>query len=451
MISIRLFSRLLKPSLLTGLVLIPILASCTSSPGNHNQSANPTPTPGSITVIVPTCRLPPCASLTPGNTPGVVPAIRPFINTWHNIHLFLTFDYNISNPLASAKNYDFVWGANVNHIAAFRAAHPDIFLTYYISFFRETTPLSGDRAVHSLAYWQSVHPDWVLYKCDRVTPAYEFGDPNVPLDFANPDVVSWQVQIYGMQAAASGYDGIAADNLDLVNLAGACGVYVNGKWVQRYTGQSDDPQWRAAIISWLTRMQQALHRLPHPLALIPNVGLGNLPWNDPQLQQVVSHVDGLVDEGGFTNYGSSYLTDNAWVQRIQLIESVQKQQKPYYIINQFPSVGRAEIEWALASYLMCKEQGAALYISTIQGYGSEAWYSEYNTQIGSPSGSMYQAQNVYWRNYSNGLVVVNSSAANAYTVSINAPAGHHFDDVYGNRIGRTITLPPHSGMVLLSS
>ena len=42
---------------------------------------------------------------------------------------------------------------------------------------------------------------------------------------------------------------------------GACGVYINGQWVQRYTGQLDDPRWRIDIINWLTWMQQALHHL----------------------------------------------------------------------------------------------------------------------------------------------------------------------------------------------
>jgi hypothetical protein len=84
--------------------------------------------------------------------------------------------------------------------------------------------------------------------------------------------------------------------------------------------------------------------------------------SDPLIQQVVSNNDGIEDEEGFTRYGDGYLTGSAWLQRIQLIESVQKQHKPYYIINQFPSVGHAEIQWALASYLMGKEHSAALFI-----------------------------------------------------------------------------------------
>src|SRR5260370_964351 len=167
-------------------------------------------------------------------------------------------------------------------------------------------------------------------------------------------------------------------------------------------------------IIWLTQMQQALHPLRQPLALIPNFSIDGLSPSDPLTQQVISHIDGLEDEEGFTRYGDGYLTGSAWLQRIQLIESVQQQHTPYYIINQFPSVGHAGIQWALASYLMGKEHSAALFISTIQGYGADLRYDEYNIQIGSPKGPMYQTQNVYMRDYSHGLSIVNPSATDSY-------------------------------------
>ncbi len=78
---------------------------------------------------------------------------------------------------------------------------------------------------------------------------------------------------------------MAVDNVDLENLFGACGVYINGQWVQRYTGQTNDPRWRTDVITWLTRMQQALLSLKHPLALIPNLGMSP---GDPQVQQILS-------------------------------------------------------------------------------------------------------------------------------------------------------------------
>jgi hypothetical protein len=376
------------------------------------------------------------------------PEIRRFADTWNEIHLFLSFDYNIANPAAVARHYDFVWGASVGSVAAFRSGNPNIFISYYIPFHRDNGTFSHSGAYHDLAYWKAVHPDWVLYKCDRVTPAYEFGNPNMPLDFANPALVTWQIQTYAQPASESGYDGIAADNVDLQNQFGACGVYINGQWVQRYTGQLDDPRWRTDVINWLAQMQQAVHHLRHPLALIPNFSIDGLSPGDPSMQQVVSHIDGLEDEEGFTRYGDGYLTGSAWLQRIQLIESVQKQHKPYYIINQLPSVAHAEIQWALASYLMGKAHGAALFIATSQGYGADLRYDEYSMRIGSPKGPVYQTQNVSMRDYSHGLSIVNPSATDSYTVALNADG--HYRNVSGDLVGQTITMPPHSGTVLLT-
>lgn len=373
---------------------------------------------------------------------------RSFADTWSSIHPFLSFDYNISDPSALAGDYDFVWGAQVDYVAAYRAANPSIFLTYYIPFYRDNGTFSDDQAAHNLAYWKAVHPDWILYKCDRVTPAYFSSDPQIPFDFTNPAVISWQIQTYAQPASENGYDGIAADNVDLGNLFGACGVYSNGKWVQEYTGQPDDPQWRANVLLWLARMQAALHSLKHPLALIPNLALEVVSTTDPLVEQVLRHVDGVVDEAGFTDSGEGYLTDRQWGRVIQFMKHAQSLGKPYYVVNQFPAVGRSEIQWALASYLMGKDHLAELFISTIQGYGAKQHYQEYDVQLGNPIGSMQQTQNVYIRRYSSGLSIVNPSATHTYTVTIDGAERYH--DLYGKAVGQTITLPPHSGVVLVT-
>jgi len=373
--------------------------------------------------------------------------IRPFADSWNNIHTFLTFDYDIANSAAIASRYDFVWGAEPSHVTALHAANPNIFLTYYIPFHRDFGTYSTTGTPVSPGYWKSVHPDWVLYKCDRRTPAYEYGMPNMPLAFSNPAVIAWQIATYALPASAYGYDGIAADNLDLQNSFGACGSYQGGKWVQRYTGQSNDPTWSTDVVNWLTQMQSALHSLSHPLALIPN--LSGISPGDPMMTQVLNHIDGVLDERGFTSWGDGHLTGAQWVQSIGLMELVQQQNKPYFGINLFHKVTPAGIQWALASYLMGKEHAAALFISTVNRYGSDAWRSEYSALIGSPKGAMYQAQNVYWRSYSGGVSIVNPSATRSYTIILSP--GYHYVDLSGNVVGPTIMMAPHSGNVLLST
>lgn len=432
----RVFSHPLKrpiaPSL-AGLAFLLLLSGCSGSATPGNTAVHPTLTDKS----------------TPTSLTSNERGVRQLADTWNNIHLFLTFDYSISNPATISDHYDFVWGAKAEHIAAFRSGNPNIITSYYIPFYRDNGTFADSGHYRDLSFWKTSHPDWILYKCDRITPAYEYNEPDVPLDFANPALVSWQVQTYALPASESGYDGIAADNVSLDNSFGACGVYVHGQWVQHYTGQPDDQRWRADVISWLTRMQQALHHLPHPLALITNLSAGNLPAGDSLLQQVVSHTDSVVDEAGFTLSGDGYLTDSGWQRTIQFMESVQQQHKAYYIINQIPSVDHTRIQWVIASYLMGKEHSAALYISTIQGYGVDTWESTYDAPIGSPTGPMYRTQGIYARNYSHGLILVNPGATDNHTVTLN-PADQ-FKDLYGTPFSGTITMPPHSGLVLLAS
>lgn len=389
-----------------------------------------------------------------GSTCTSSPDLRPVVDTWENIHLFQSFDYHIKDPASIAKYYNFVWGVTPNNLATFRAANPRLLLSYYIPFHRDGGTFDDQNLAkkHDVAYWKALHPDWILYRCDRKTPAFEYNDENVPFDFANPALIAWQVQNYAQPASAQGYDAIAADNLNVENLFGACGFYKNGQWVQRYTGRVDDAQWRADIVNWVVRMQAALHALSHPLALIPNLGLpsDSDPATDRTVQQVVSHVDAVLDEAGFTKYGTNYLTGDNWVQTVQFIKMVQQQGKPYYIVNEFktPAIGADQIQWALASYLMCKEHLASVFISRVQDYGIDWRYPAYNASIGSPQDDMYLAQGAYWRDYSGGLVVVNPNGARAVTVTTE---GKNYVDVTGHHVNQTFTLPPHSGLLLLTS
>src|SRR5258705_12844906 len=102
---------------------------------------------------------------------GVTP--RPFVDSWNGIHLYQVFDYKISDFASIARFYDFVWGVEPWHVSDWRNSNPNIFLTSYIPFSRDRGTFSNSTP-GTLAYWQQVNPDWVLYTCDKMTPAYMF-------------------------------------------------------------------------------------------------------------------------------------------------------------------------------------------------------------------------------------------------------------------------------------
>lgn len=379
--------------------------------------------------------------------PGSRSGVQPSLNTLDGIHPFLMSDYLIKDLKKWAPRFDFVWQANVDTYHILRNNNAHMFLTYYMPYSVANGNFRRNNGNHSLAYWKSAHPDWILYKCDRVTPAYLYNDNLVPFDFTNPAVIAWQMQKYVIPAMNYGYDGIAADNIDFGNWYQGCGIYRNGQWVQLYTGQASDPNWQAGVLNWLTQMHNALSKLKRPLALIPNLAPSGLPLDGSIIQQVVRLTDGLLDEGGFTTWGAKYLSDNDWVQRVLFMEYVQQQNKPYYLVNSFSSLNRAAMQWSLSSYLMGKEASAEIFTSTIQGYGNVNWFQEYNAAIGVPNGAMYQSQNIYWRAYSKGLVLNNPSAKSTYQVTLDPNV--HYVDLYGNPVGPTLSLAPTSGIVLL--
>lgn len=373
------------------------------------------------------------------------PPIVSFPDTYDGIHAFLTFDGSVTDLAAAAQHDDYVWGADESHIAAYRASsHPEIVLSRYIPFTRD------DDGSHTLAYWQSAHPDWVLYQCDQKTPAYEFGDPNVSLDITNPAVVDWQVQTFAVPAAAAGYDAIAADNFTLTNDFGACGIFENGSWKALYTGKKD-PKYTADVLAWAKSFAGKLHALtPKPLGLIPNFGLAGSPTTDPDSATLVSYVDGILDEGSFTDYGSAFPSESKWKTLEDSIEYVQAHGKAYYGINEFgvtPPVANDAAQWAIASYLMSKEHASGIFISGVQQYGYDNYRPEYAVALGTPCGAMQNTQGVYTREFKHGLAIVNPTTAAA---TFTLPAGT-WQDSFGKPVGASVPMPVDTGLVLLDT
>ena len=148
------------------------------------------------------------------------PARRPWVNATSNVHRFLTFDYRSTpSDIATLGHlYDFVWGASPAKLPLWRKANPDIVLAAYIPVNRDyewchhhgdLRPGGGRR----LGWWQQHNPEWVVYQCDRVTPAYLYKDPScVPLDISNPEVLAFQWNNCTAPAAKLGYDAIGVDN-----------------------------------------------------------------------------------------------------------------------------------------------------------------------------------------------------------------------------------------------
>lgn len=71
-------------------------------------------------------------------------------------------------------------------------------------------------------------------------------------------MIEWQ-QKFVRQAAAAGYDAMACDNYQPTGYGAGCGIYSNGKWVQKYTGKPGDMQLEYDVIDWMAQFVKLAH------------------------------------------------------------------------------------------------------------------------------------------------------------------------------------------------
>lgn len=368
-------------------------------------------------------------------------------DTWYNIHAFQVFDGGISKTQATADahRYDFVWGTSKP--SAWKAGNSNIVTSWYAPFDGDFTPQ------HGLTWWKANHPSWVLYKCNKISPSGMDGLANVPLDISNPAVVQWQMQTYTPRIESGGYDALALDLVGLNNENGGCGVFINGVWHQRFTGQIVDSAWAKAVIAWHKYAFGYVHGLPRPLQLGINHVPENRPFGDSEEDQLLNYMDFIDDESSFTNYGNSYASSAKVQLIIQWMKYVQNMNKPWIVDDKWntSTLSQRQFNWAISTYLLGKYHYSTVFIDHLPGYGYEYWYSQYKATIGHPCGDMYADPlhvGVFYRKYSSAFIVVNTTIGNTYKVALPLPS---YINLYGLKVTSPLTIGPDNGQVLLTS
>ena len=397
------------------------------------------------------------------------------------IHALQVFDeahgYTISaaEGAADGQRYASVWGVRSPHMAsAWHTQNAGLNALIYTPY---DTDATGSGLSKSKGWWIANHPDWILYECDQTTIAYVSGLPGIPLDIANPAVRDYQVGLLGSYAEENGYDGVAADIVSLNNNTGhadsghgGCGVWTNNHttWVAKFSGTSIDPRWATATEIWVAAMHAALRDqavFPRPLGLAVNTNVDAYQapvggrGGDSGERAIVANADVIMNEAGFAMWGS-YVGDRAfnnavgWMEFAQSLGEATLTTDDWNHQTQAPST--AELDYSIATYLMGKEQAAALYVGQNQIYGKENYYAEYAASIGRPCAAMYggpddphyRGENVYLRRYSGGIAVVNVNGTTPYTVDLPKTS---YRDIEGGHVTSPLTIQPDSGVVLLTA
>lgn len=170
-------------------------------------------------------------------------------------------------------------------------------------------------------------------------------------------------------------------------------------------------------------------------------------------EQLLPYIDLDFNEGGYTYGVDGFSTDANWRQEVDFSLDLAARGKGQLLIFgfSFSDLTQEQRQWTIANYLLVKGAHTYVYIAKPTNSGENYGYlnviPEYSAKVGHAINSMYSSQGVYMRDYSSGKTIVNPSSTQA--VSITLPP-HHYKDLYGNTINTTLTLNPHSGIVLLT-
>ncbi len=423
------------------------------------------------------------------NAPITTASITTLPDTTGRFALTQIFDWDGTShpPLTAsqiegeAPHEDSVWGAFYPQY--WNATHSGMLLSRYMLPVEDDYSISG----HTLSWWQSHYPTWILYACDSSgNPTRQLawstdGFPDVPLNFASSAVINYQMNLLIPYLKAHGYTALAADNTDLVNyLRGGnpelgqkyisgyygCGTYNSNGTFNRVFGPGTDSRFISAMVNWVAAASTALHNAG--LKLIINHPLYNPPTNTNEAA-MLSHTDAMVYERGFTDYGkykteAASLLSNAftWANYAQahhvafLIADYLctgwNGTQPFNNNAACPTdpalIPAPQVDWALATYALINQGGAEVYISPQTGQRL-SYRSEYSTRYGSACGAYTQiATNVFERKFSGALVVVNASTAG---YSLHLATTHSYHDIEKRTVTNPLYVAPSDAYVLLTT
>ncbi len=307
---------------------------------------------------------------------------------------------------------------------------------------------------HDLDWFLTYHPDWLMYKCDGVTPIRYWTDPQLAIDITNPAVREYQYNVIVRAYMNYGVDGIALDNFSFNNHFGRCGAYdAQGNWQQRYSGAFVDGAFAEDVLDWILWLAERV-RADQGLVAI-NVIASDLLH--PDFERLASHMDLVYFEGGgfIASRCAPAWTDDEWLRRFQAIRKVAIERAMViqdeacdYMSQLTPEL----VSWDVANFFLVR--GDRSYFAITQSYANRPVTDpdydgpELHAPLGEPTGEPQQQGILWTRQYQKGLVAVNPSSTETAILSLGAGV---FTDVYGQTFTGDIVMQPTSGVILLAA
>ncbi|HEY6326831.1 MAG TPA: putative glycoside hydrolase [Candidatus Cybelea sp.] len=378
--------------------------------------------------------------------PATAPRRNQFPPTPSGIHLNLVFNYLVKYLRREIGLVDVVWGS--------QSPLPRGIDNQFYTPFERDGPYG---APHNLKWWKAHHPDWIEYRCDRKTVAFEFGERlAVPIDIADPAALAYQRSAAVDPALNAGYRAIDFDNLELGNYWHRCGHFsAPHRWASQYTGQYQDPAYTADVLAWAKSTFAFIHNYSRTATMAINFSY-DANFGESANRALATSTDEVLDEGGFTNYGTKHhnvTTPRQWRQIVGMIRTIQASGGCYMENGEEPAlskdISQEERLWVVANYLLIRDDCTYVWISGFtasggQDYGRILIYPEYGLTVGAPSGAARETGGAWQREYTGGLALVNPSYRR-----VTIPLKRTYVDENGRRYRRSITLTATSGQILL--
>lgn len=336
---------------------------------------------------------------------------------------------------ASRDQFVILQGSETARLRSLKAANPHLTVLLYKN-------LSGMVARDAYGFTTTgvsaqeadAHPDWYLLN----TSGQRFTFNGYPwiwaADVGSPSYQQKWAENVLAQVRAEGWDGVFIDDVNPT-----ISPHYDPAGVARYP---TDAQYSAATRSAVATIGPALRSAG-------KVAIANLGGHWADFPGVVADwlqfLDGAMDEH-FTKAGggpgTGLVDGDAWRRELDEVRLAESQGKAFLGVahSSGDDPGAARYGWATT---LLAANGHSYF--ALQGdYTNETWYPDYDLPIGQPVGAQTDADGIYRRAFTCGLVLVNPTAQARPVGFGGSYSGSGLSSATG------ATMQPHSGLVLVA-
>jgi len=244
------------------------------------------------------------------------------------------------------------------------------------------------------------HPDWFLLDADGNLLVDSEGF--VLMDPGNAGWRAFWLERTRANQEQLGWDGVFLDNVE----ASLEKFTRRGAYPALYP---DDASYQAAVEGFLAYLSTNYFQ-PAGRPLWANI----IELEDTDTWfRYMQHLDGAMIEAWAADWSSGYLSTRAWEQHLYLAEQTQALGKQVLLVTQGQQDNLSRQQFAFGSYLLVMDGGASFRYGRANHH-DEIWlYDNYELDLGVPLGPRYQDGDLWRRDFSNGMVIVDPEAHSA--------------------------------------